>query len=82
MPISKTKLKNAAIAAKSAALPKISKELLDQFVSGPMTGEAVNAASMAFKKALIEPSRPMQTAGPFRSSNNLRAGARVVAPPA
>ncbi|MEP7298952.1 MAG: transposase, partial [Burkholderiales bacterium] len=54
MPISKTKMKNAAIAAKSAALPKIPKELLDQFVSGPMTGEAVIAASMAFKKALIE----------------------------
>ena len=51
---SKTKMKNAAIAAKSAALPKIPKELLDQFVTGPMTGEAVNAASMAFKKALIE----------------------------
>ena len=54
MPMSKTKLKNAAIAARSAALPKIPKELLDQFVTGPMTGEAVNAASMAFKKALIE----------------------------
>jgi putative transposase len=51
---SKTKLKNAAIAAKSAALPKIPNELIDQFVTGPMTGEAVNAASMAFKKALIE----------------------------
>lgn len=51
---SKTKLKNAAIAAKSAALPKIPKELIDQFVTGPMTGEAVIAASMAFKKALIE----------------------------
>jgi transposase-like protein len=51
---SKTKLKNAAVAAKSAALPKIPKELIDQFVTGPMTGEAVNAASMAFKKALIE----------------------------
>ena len=51
---SKTKLKNAAIAAKSAALPKIPKELIDQFISGPMTGEAVNAASLAFKKALIE----------------------------
>jgi putative transposase len=50
----KTKLKNAEIAAKSAALPKIPKELIDQFVTGPMTGEAVNAASMAFKKALIE----------------------------
>jgi len=54
MPMSKTKLKNAAIAAKSAALPSIPKELLDQLVTGPMTGEAVNAASMAFKKALIE----------------------------
>jgi len=51
---SKTKLKNAAIAAKSAALPKIPHELIDQFVTGPMTGEAVNAASLAFKKALIE----------------------------
>ncbi len=57
MPISKTKLKNAAIAAKSAALPKIPTELLDQFVIGPMTGEAVDATSMAFKKALIE--RPL-----------------------
>ena len=32
----------------------IPKELIDQLVSGPMTAEAVNAASMAFKKALIE----------------------------
>jgi putative transposase len=51
---SRTKMKNAAIAARSAALPKIPDELIDQFVKGPMTGEAVNAASMAFKKALIE----------------------------
>ncbi|MBC5784433.1 IS256 family transposase [Ramlibacter sp. USB13] len=51
---SRTKQKNAEIAARSAALPKIPKELIDQFVSGPMTGEAVNAATMAFKKALIE----------------------------
>ena len=51
---SKTKMKNAAIAAKTAALPSIPKELIDQFVKGPMTAEAVNAASMAFKKALIE----------------------------
>ena len=35
-------------------MPSIPKELLDQFVSGPMTGAEVNAASMAFKKALIE----------------------------
>ncbi len=54
MPMSKTKLKNAAIAAKSAVLPSIPKEVLDQFVTGPMSGEAVNAASMGFKKALIE----------------------------
>ena len=37
-----------------AALPIIPKELIDQMVSGPMDAEAVNAASMAFKKALIE----------------------------
>ena len=36
------------------ALPTIPKELIDQFVSGPMSAQAVNAASMAFKKALIE----------------------------
>jgi putative transposase len=37
-----------------AELPTIPKELIDQFVQGPMTAEAVNAASLAFKKALIE----------------------------
>src|SRR3954464_13417909 len=46
------KTKTAVAAA--AALPSIPKELLDQFGSGPMTADAVNAASMAFKKALIE----------------------------
>ena len=54
MPTSKTKMKNAAIAAKMAALPAIPKELIEQFVSGPMTSDAVNAATVAFKKALIE----------------------------
>lgn len=38
----------------AVTLPSIPKEIIDQFVSGPMTAEAVNAASMAFKKALIE----------------------------
>ena len=38
----------------AAALPSIPKELIDQFVTGPMSAEAVNAASVAFKKALIE----------------------------
>ncbi|WP_386337224.1 IS256 family transposase [Xanthomonas citri pv. citri] len=35
-------------------LPAIPQELIDQFVTGPMSAEAVQAASMAFKKALIE----------------------------
>jgi transposase-like protein len=48
-----SKSKKAA-AAEQAALPTIPKELIDQFVTGPMSAEAVNAASMAFKKALIE----------------------------
>ena len=48
-------LRNAAIAAKSAALPKIPKELFDQIVAeGPATGEQINATIMALKKALIE----------------------------
>jgi len=41
-------------AAATQALPTIPKELIDEFVKGPMSAEAVNAASMAFKKALIE----------------------------
>ncbi|MGY6217856.1 IS256 family transposase [Methylolobus aquaticus] len=40
--------------ASQAALPSIPKELLDRFVTGPMTAEAVETASRAFKKALIE----------------------------
>jgi transposase-like protein len=42
------------LAAPAATLPTIPKGLIDQFVSGPMTGEAVNDACLAFKKALIE----------------------------
>ena len=51
---SKTKLKNAAIAEKSAALPKIPEEVLEQLVQGPMTAEAIQDVTMALKKALIE----------------------------
>lgn len=40
--------------AKPADLPTIPAELLEQFGSGPMTAEAINAATMALKKALIE----------------------------
>jgi transposase-like protein len=49
----KRKTTKAAEAA-AAAMPSIPKELIDRFVSGPMSAQAVNAASMAFKKALIE----------------------------
>lgn len=38
----------------AAELPIIPKELIDPMVSGPMSAEAVNAASISFKKALIE----------------------------
>ena len=51
---SKTKLKNAAIAARSAALPKIPAQLLDQLVQGPMTAESIQDMTTALKKALIE----------------------------
>ena len=51
MPSRKT---TKAAEAAAARLPTIPKELIDQFVTGPMSPEAVQAASMAFKKALIE----------------------------
>jgi transposase-like protein len=51
---SKTKLKNAAIPEKSAALPKIPQELLDQIAQGATTAEAIQDVTMALKKALIE----------------------------
>ena len=37
-------------------LPSIPKELVEHFLTGPMTGEAINAAGLAFKQALIEAS--------------------------
>ena len=49
----KRKTTKAAEAA-LAAMPSIPKELIDQFVTGPMSAEAIQDASMAFKKALIE----------------------------
>ena len=39
-----------------AKLPSIPKALVDLFLTGPMTGEAINEAGIAFKKALIEAS--------------------------
>ncbi|OIT13440.1 IS256 family transposase [Ralstonia solanacearum] len=40
--------------AKPVDLPAIPAELLEQFGGGPMTAEAINAATLALKKALIE----------------------------
>ena len=47
-----SKPKRAGAAAR--VLPSIPKEWIDQFVTGPMSAEAVNDVSVAFKKALIE----------------------------
>ena len=52
--ISQTKAKNAAIAARTAALPKIPKGIVDQLVTGPMSAAEVNGMTMALKKALVE----------------------------
>ena len=54
MPKPVRKMHKANAAAQAAVLPKIPPELLDQLVKGPMTAEAVEDASRAFKKALIE----------------------------
>lgn len=40
--------------AVDTALPTIPQELLDQFVTGPMTAESVEAVMRKFKKAIIE----------------------------
>ncbi|MGH8296467.1 MAG: IS256 family transposase, partial [Steroidobacteraceae bacterium] len=39
-----------------AKLPSIPKELVEHFLTGPMSGEAINAAGLAFKQALVEAS--------------------------
>ena len=54
MPKPIRKMQKANAAAQAAVLPRIPPELLDQLVKGPMTAEAVEDASRAFKKALIE----------------------------
>ncbi len=54
MPKPARKMQKANAAAQAAVLPKIPSQLLDQLVRGPMTAEAVEDASRAFKKALIE----------------------------
>ena len=54
MPKPVRKMQKANAAAQAAVLPKIAPELLDELVKGPMTAEAVEDVSRAFKKALIE----------------------------
>jgi transposase-like protein len=54
MPKPVRKMQKANAAAQAKVLPKIPPELLEQFLKGPMTAEAVQDASQAFKKALIE----------------------------
>lgn len=50
---SRTKLRNARIAAESAALRRIPQEVLDQIATdGPMSGQQINATTMALKKAV------------------------------
>src|ERR1035437_7884243 len=43
-----------AATAATAALPPIPAELLDQFVTGPMTQDGIEEVMRGFKKALIE----------------------------
>src|SRR6202163_2340850 len=54
MPKPVRKMQKANAAAQAKVLPKIPPELLDYLVKGPMSAEAVQDASQAFKKALIE----------------------------
>ena len=56
------------MAAATAALPIIPKELIGQFVSGPMSSEAINAAPLAFKKALIQPALGAELGHPLDCS--------------
>jgi putative transposase len=42
------------VARDIAKLPSIPEELVSLFLTGPMTGEAINEAGLAFKKALVE----------------------------
>ncbi len=64
------KLKTATDA--QTALPSIPKELIDQFVKGPMTTEAVHAASVVFKKALIERALGVPQTSPGHAAGAVR----------
>ena len=46
--------KTRSVVTAGTALPSIPKELIDHFVTGPMSAEAIHDISFAFRKALIE----------------------------
>jgi transposase-like protein len=48
------RIKDKKASSVPVVLPSVPKELVDHFVSGPMSAEAITAAGVAFKKALIE----------------------------
>ncbi len=54
MPAKKVGPKTQAVIDRTARMPKIPHELIDQFIDGKMTGESIEVASAAFKRALIE----------------------------
>lgn len=59
--------------SRRAEPPSIPKELIDRFVCGPMSADAVNTALMALKKALgDESSRGVRKAGLFAVRRDLR----------
>jgi len=58
-------------------LPTIPAELVDQFVKGPMTAEAAQDLSMAFKKALIERALGADLAASAPSRPPINATARA-----
>ena len=54
MPAKKVGPKTQAVIDRTARMPKIPHELIDQFIDGQMTSNSIEVASAAFKRALIE----------------------------
>ncbi len=65
-----------------AKLPSIPKELVSLFLTGPMTGEAINDAGIAFKKALIEASLDAELSQHLVRTNPNRSPTIATAAPA
>ena len=54
MPAKKVGPRTQAVIDRTAQMPKIPHELIDQFIDGKMTSNSIEVASAAFKRALIE----------------------------